>query len=118
MTVGGLLHLSNLAISLPGPVELKFTLLPSSTPDPPTTTTTTAGGGGAGPGKRATLGLFYVTVLADPSAPAHGAVQFCTFAFRVRPVLVLVCASCVLLGGMGTLCRCLNVHTVTGARTQ
>ena len=83
MTVGGLLHLSNLAISLPGPVELKFTLLPPSAPDPPTTTA--AGGGGAGPGKRVTLGLFYVTVLADPSAPAHGAVQFCTFAFRVRP---------------------------------
>ena len=82
MTVGGLLHLSNLAISLPGPVELKFTLLPPSAPDPPTTTA--AGGGGAGPGKRVTLGLFYVTVLADPSAPAHGAVQFCTFAFRVR----------------------------------
>ena len=90
MTVGGLLHLSNLAISLPGPVELKFSLLPPSAPDAPNTA---GGGGGGGLGKRSTLGLFYVTVLADPSAPAHGAVQFCTFAFSVRvPSRARICA--------------------------
>ena len=90
-TIRGVLHLGTLAVSLPGTVELKFTIKTTTTTttaakptttgahrdkarDDTTTTTTTT----------AALGLLYMYVHADPLAPGfgQGSAAACVFVFK------------------------------------
>ena len=89
-TIRGVLHLGTLAVSLPGTVELKFTIKTTTTTtvkptttgaqrdrakDDTTTTTTTA---------TTALGLLYMYVHADPLAPGfgQGSAAACVFVFK------------------------------------